>query len=125
MPTASTPCAYTPRPDTLFSATTMVLFARAHKLVDELKSVITNWADVQAYAKTARARNDFERTELNKDKTGVALEGVKGDQPASAPRFPVWISDYVLTSYGTGAIMAVPAHDDATGRCQEVRSADN
>ena len=83
-----------------------------HKLVDELKSVITNWADVQAYREAAARKSDFERTELNKDKTGVALEGVKAINPLTGTEIPVWISDYVLASYGTGAIMAVPAHDE-------------
>ena len=102
---------YTTRPDTLFGATYMVL-SPEHKLVDELKSVITNWADVQAYREAAARKSDFERTELNKDKTGVALEGVKAINPLTGTEIPVWISDYVLASYGTGAIMAVPAHDE-------------
>ena len=102
---------YTTRPDTLFGATYMVL-SPEHKLVDELQSVITNWADVQAYREAAARKSDFERTELNKDKTGVALEGVKAINPLTGTEIPVWISDYVLASYGTGAIMAVPAHDE-------------
>ena len=78
---------YTTRPDTLFGATYMVL-SPEHKLVDELKSVITNWADVQAYREAAARKSDFERTELNKDKTGVALEGVKAINPRERqPRF--------------------------------------
>ncbi len=102
---------YTTRPDTLFGATYMVL-SPEHKLVDELKSTITNWDAVQSYRDAAARKSDFERTELNKDKTGVPLEGIKAINPLTGTEIPVWISDYVLASYGTGAIMAVPAHDE-------------
>ena len=102
---------YTTRPDTLFGATYMVL-SPEHKLVDELKSEITNWDEVVSYRAAAARKSDFERTEMNKDKTGVALQGVKAVNPLTGTEIPVWISDYVLASYGTGAIMAVPAHDE-------------
>ncbi|MGI6183556.1 MAG: leucine--tRNA ligase [Candidatus Fimadaptatus sp.] len=102
---------YTTRPDTLFGATYMVL-SPEHKLVDELKDAITNWDAVREYREAAARKSDFERTELNKDKTGVALEGIKAINPLTGTEIPVWISDYVLSSYGTGAIMAVPAHDE-------------
>ena len=102
---------YTTRPDTLFGATYMVL-SPEHKLVNELKSEITNWDAVVQYREAAARKSDFERTELNKDKTGVPLEGIKAINPLNGAEIPVWISDYVLASYGTGAIMAVPAHDE-------------
>ena len=102
---------YTTRPDTLFGATYMVL-SPEHKLVDELKHNITNWDAVQSYRDAAARKSDFERTELNKDKTGVPLEGINAINPLTGTEIPVWISDYVLASYGTGAIMAVPAHDE-------------
>ena len=102
---------YTTRPDTLFGATYMVL-SPEHKLVNELKSEITNRDAVVQYREAAARKSDFERTELNKDKTGVPLEGIKAINPLNGAEIPVWISDYVLASYGTGAIMAVPAHDE-------------
>ncbi len=102
---------YTTRPDTLFGATYMVL-SPEHKLVDELRPEITNWDAVAQYREAAARKSDFERTELNKDKTGVPLEGIKAINPLTGTEIPVWISDYVLASYGTGAIMAVPAHDE-------------
>lgn len=102
---------YTTRPDTLFGATYMVC-SPEHKLVDALRPKITNWDKVQEYRAAAARKSDFERTELNKDKTGVALEGIKAINPLTGAEIPVWISDYVLASYGTGAIMAVPAHDE-------------
>ena len=102
---------YTTRPDTLFGATYMVL-SPEHKLVNELKSEITNWDAVVQYREAAARKSDFERTELNRDKTGVPLEGIKAINPLNGAEIPVWISDYVLASYGTGAIMAVPAHDE-------------
>jgi len=101
---------FTTRPDTLFGATYMVL-APEHNLVDQLKSQITNWQEVEAYRKEAKKKNEVERTEVAKEKTGVELKGVKAINPANQQEIPVWIADYVLASYGTGAIMAVPAHD--------------
>ncbi|MBR6933916.1 MAG: leucine--tRNA ligase [Clostridia bacterium] len=102
---------YTTRPDTLFGATYMVV-SPEHPVVERLKSFITNYAEVEAYKAEAAKKSDFERTELAKEKTGVALEGIKAVNPVNGTEIPVWISDYVLNSYGTGAIMAVPAHDD-------------
>ena len=103
---------YTTRPDTLFGATYMVL-APEHALVKEWleNGTITNAGAVRAYQAEAARKSDFERTELAKDKTGVRLEGVEGVNPVNDRRIPIFISDYVLATYGTGAIMAVPAHD--------------
>lgn len=101
---------YTTRPDTLFGATYMVL-APEHELLDKLKAKIENWDELQQYRKAAMMKSDFERGELNKEKTGVEIKGLKAINPASGKEIPIWISDYVLTSYGTGAIMAVPGHD--------------
>ena len=101
---------YTTRPDTLFGATYMVL-APEHALVDEMKDSIENWDEVLAYRAAAARKSDFERTELAKDKTGVELKGFKAVNPVNGTEIPVFISDYVLVTYGTGAIMAVPAHD--------------
>ncbi len=101
---------YTTRPDTIFGATYMVL-APEHPLVDQLADRITNFDDVTAYRAAAARKSDFERTELAKDKTGVALQGVAAVNPATGRNIPIWISDYVLATYGTGAIMAVPGHD--------------
>ena len=103
---------YTTRPDTLFGATYMVL-APEHALVKEWleNGTITNAEAVRAYQAEAARKSDFERTELAKDKTGVCLEGVKGINPVNDTEIPIFISDYVLATYGTGAIMAVPAHD--------------
>ncbi|MFA6227575.1 MAG: leucine--tRNA ligase [Patescibacteria group bacterium] len=102
---------YTTRPDTLFGATYMVL-APEHKLVQELKDKISNFPEVEDYIVTAKNKSDLERTELNKDKTGVELKGIKAINPVNNTEIPIWISDYVLATYGTGAIMAVPAHDE-------------
>ena len=102
---------YTTRPDTLFGATYMVL-SPEHPYINKWKDVLTNWDDVGAYVEAAARKSDFERTELVKEKTGVKLEGVKGINPVNGKEIPIFISDYVLVSYGTGAIMAVPAHDD-------------
>ena len=102
---------YTTRPDTLFGATYMVL-SQEHPYINKWKDVLTNWDDVNAYVEAAARKSDFERTELVKEKTGVKLEGVKGINPVNGKEIPIFISDYVLVSYGTGAIMAVPAHDD-------------
>ncbi len=102
---------YTTRPDTLFGATYMVL-SPEHPFVNGWKAKIQNWDQVEAYVEAAAHKSDFERTELNKEKTGVKLEGVRGVNPVNGKEIPIFISDYVLVSYGTGAIMAVPAHDD-------------
>ena len=101
---------YTTRPDTLFGATYVVL-SPEHKLVEKLKDSIENYDEVLNYVNEAAKKTEFERTELAKDKTGVELKGIKAVNPVNGSKVPVWISDYVLTTYGTGAIMAVPAHD--------------
>ena len=104
---------FTTRPDTLFGATYMVL-SPEHALVKGwLESgKLNNADDVKAYQAAAASKSDLERTELNKEKTGVCLDGVKGINPVNGKEIPIFISDYVLATYGTGAIMAVPAHDD-------------
>jgi len=102
---------YTTRPDTLFGVTYMVM-SPEHPLIDKYKDEIKNFADVIAYRETAAKKSDFERTELAKDKTGVMLDGIMAVNPVNGKEIPVWISDYVLMTYGTGAIMAVPAHDE-------------
>ena len=104
---------FTTRPDTLFGATYMVL-SPEHALVKGwLESgKLANAEEVTAYQKVAASKSDLERTELNKEKTGVCLDGVKGVNPVNNKEIPIFISDYVLSTYGTGAIMAVPAHDD-------------
>ena len=101
---------YTTRPDTLFGATYMVI-APEHAFVDAWKDKLTNYNDVVAYREEASKKSDFERTELVKDKTGVKLEGVSAINPVNNEEIPIFVSDYVLSTYGTGAIMAVPAHD--------------
>ena len=102
---------YTTRSDTLFGATYMVL-SPEHPYIARWKNAIGNWDQVTAYVEAAARKSDFERTELAKEKTGVKLEGVAGINPVNGKKIPIFISDYVLVSYGTGAIMAVPAHDD-------------
>lgn len=102
---------FTTRPDTLFGATYIVL-APEHKLVKNLESRILNFEEVEKYIKETKKKNELERTELNKGKTGVELKGVKAINPADNKEIPIFIADYVLASYGTGAIMAVPAHDE-------------
>lgn len=102
---------YTTRPDTLFGATYMVV-SPEHPHIDKYKSSITNWDEIAAYREEAAKKSDFERTELAKDKTGVVLGGITAINPVNGKEIPIWISDYVLMTYGTGAIMAVPAHDD-------------
>lgn len=101
---------YTTRPDTLFGATYMVV-APEHGIIDALWGMIQNPDEVSAYRLAAAKKSEFERSELSKEKTGVALRGVMAVNPANGEKIPVWISDYVLMSYGTGAIMAVPGHD--------------
>ena len=102
---------YTTRPDTLFGATYMVL-SPEHPYINKWKDSLGNWDEVTAYVEAAARKSDFERTELVKEKTGVKLDGVRGINPVNGKEIPIFISDYVLVSYGTGAIMAVPAHDD-------------
>ena len=101
---------YTTRPDTIFGATYMVV-APEHKLIEKYKDRITNLDEVEEYKKKAALKSDFERSELNKEKTGVEIKGIKAVNPLTNEEIPIWISDYVLITYGTGAIMAVPAHD--------------
>jgi leucyl-tRNA synthetase len=101
---------YTTRPDTLFGATYMVI-SPEHPLLEKYKDVIGNYGEIAAYREQASRKSDFERTELAKDKTGVCIEGISAINPVNGKEIPVWVSDYVLMSYGTGAIMAVPAHD--------------
>ena len=102
---------YTTRPDTLFGVTYMVL-SPEHPYIDQYKDEIKNWDEVCAYREMAARKSDFERSELAKDKTGVMIDGLSAVNPVNGKEIPIWISDYVLMSYGTGAIMAVPAHDE-------------
>ena len=101
---------YTTRPDTLFGATYMVI-SPEHNYIDKYKGRIQNWDEVQKYRDEAAHKSDFERGELNKEKNGVMLKGLNAINPVTKKEIPIWVSDYVLMSYGTGAIMAVPAHD--------------
>lgn len=102
---------FTTRPDTLFGATYMVI-APEHKLLDKWMPALRNGEDVKAYRDRSAKKSDFERTELQREKTGVRLEGVSAINPVTGEEIPIFISDYVLVTYGTGAIMAVPGHDD-------------
>src|SRR3989338_8890576 len=102
---------FTTRPDTIFGATYLVL-APEHELISKLKSTISNWDEVLRYILVNKKRTDLERTAENKEKTGVELKGEKAINPATKEEISVWIADYVLPQYGTGAIMAVPAHDE-------------
>ena len=102
---------YTTRPDTLFGATYMVL-SPEHPFVEKYKEQIKNYAEAAEYRAAAARKSEFERTEMAKDKTGVMLDGLRAVNPVNGKEIPIWLSDYVLMSYGTGAIMAVPAHDD-------------
>ena len=102
---------YTTRCDTLFGATYMVV-SPEHPIIDAMKDTIENMDEVREYQKAAARKSDLERAELNKEKTGVMLKGLKATNPVTGKLIPVWISDYVLMGYGTGAIMAVPAHDE-------------
>lgn len=101
---------YTTRPDTMFGVTYVVV-APEHPMLEQYADAIENMDEIKAYQQQALLKSDFERGELNKDKTGVALKGVCAVNPANGKRIPIWVSDYVLMTYGTGAIMAVPAHD--------------
>nr|WP_294489761.1 leucine--tRNA ligase [uncultured Anaerosporobacter sp.] len=102
---------YTTRPDTLFGATYMVI-SPEHPMIDKYKEEIKNFDAIVEYRELAAKKSDFERTELVKEKTGVCVEGITAINPANGKEIPIWISDYVLMTYGTGAIMAVPAHDE-------------
>ena len=102
---------YTTRPDTLFGVTYMVV-SPEHPYLDKYKDQISNWDEIVAYREEAAKKSDFERSELAKDKTGVEIKGLKAVNPVNKKEIPIWVSDYVLMSYGTGAIMAVPAHDE-------------
>ena len=101
---------YTTRPDTLFGATYMVV-SPEHPYLDKYKDEIKNWDAIVEYREMAARKSDFERTELAKDKTGVCIDGLTAVNPVNDTEIPIWVSDYVLMGYGTGAIMAVPAHD--------------
>ena len=107
---------YTTRPDTLFGATYMVM-SPEHPLLEKWAGVIRNMDAVRAYQTEAAKKSDFERTEVAKDKTGVRLEGVEAVNPVNGEHIPIFLSDYVLVSYGTGAIMAVPGHDTRDWEC--------
>ena len=102
---------YTTRPDTLFGATYMVV-SPEHPMIEKYKEEISNYDALVAYREQASRKSDFERTELAKEKTGVQIEGLTATNPVNGREIPIWISDYVLMTYGTGAIMAVPAHDE-------------
>lgn len=102
---------YTTRCDTLFGVTYMVV-SPEHPIIDKYKDEIGNWDEIVAYREQASRKSDFERAELAKEKTGVQIDGLTAVNPVNGKEIPIWISDYVLMSYGTGAIMAVPAHDE-------------
>ncbi len=101
---------YTTRPDTLFGATYMVV-APEHPIIKKLANKIENMDEIKDYQKQASLKSDFERSELNKEKTGVEIKGITAINPVNNKEIPIWVSDYVLITYGTGAIMSVPAHD--------------
>lgn len=102
---------YTTRCDTLFGVTYMVV-SPEHPVLDKYKDEIKNWDEIQSYRDEAAKKSDFERAELAKEKTGVQIDGLSAVNPVNGREIPIWVSDYVLMSYGTGAIMAVPAHDE-------------
>ncbi len=102
---------FTTRVDTLFGATYMVL-SPEHPYIEKYKDQIKNYGELMEYRAAAQRKSDFERTEINKDKTGVEIDGLRAINPMTGKSIPIWISDYVLMTYGTGAIMAVPAHDE-------------
>jgi len=108
--TGDTMTVYTTRGDTLFGVTYLVL-SPEHPALERWKPVIANWEEVQAYQEAAARKSDFERSELNKEKTGVCLKGVLAVNPVNGQEVPVFVSDYVLMGYGTGAVMGVPGHD--------------
>lgn len=102
---------YTTRPDTIYGATYMVI-APEHQIVENLKDQIENYQGIQDYKDQAKKKSEFERSQMNKDKTGVEVKGIKAINPISNKEMPIFVSDYVMITYGTGAIMAVPAHDE-------------
>ena len=102
---------YTTRPDTLFGVTFMVI-APEHPIIDKYSSLIRNMADIESYRAECAKKTEFERTQLVKDKTGVCIDGISAINPLNGKEIPIYISDYVMMGYGTGAIMAVPAHDE-------------
>ncbi len=102
---------FTTRPDTLFGATFMVI-APEHELITKFKTQITNFKEVEEYINEAKKKSDLERTDLNKEKTGVEIKGIKAINPVDNQEIPIFVADYVMMGYGTGAIMAVPAHDE-------------
>jgi len=101
---------YTTRPDTMFGVTFMVI-APEHPIIEKYKEEIENYEDILAYRNEAKKKTEFERVQLAKDKTGVEIKGLSAINPLNGKKIPVWVSDYVMMGYGTGAIMAVPAHD--------------
>ena len=102
---------FTTRPDTLYGVTFMVV-APEHPIIDKNKDKISNFDEIEAYREKIKNKTEFERTQVNKDKTGVCIKGLTGINPITNKEIPIYISDYVMMSYGTGAIMAVPAHDE-------------
>lgn len=102
---------FTTRPDTIYGASYMVI-APEHPMLAELRDSIQNWEEIEDYREQARKKSDLERTELSKEKTGVEIKGIRALNPITEKEIPVWISDYVMMGYGTGAIMAVPGHDE-------------
>ena len=102
---------FTTRPDTLFGVTFMVV-SPEHEMLNKYKDLIKNYDEVKAYQEEAKKKTEIERTDLTKEKTGVKLDGLTAINPVNNEEIEIWISDYVLTNYGTGAIMAVPAHDE-------------
>ncbi|MCI8310431.1 MAG: leucine--tRNA ligase [Clostridia bacterium] len=102
---------YTTRPDTIFGVTYMVI-APEHNLIEKYSQKIENMEEIKEYQEKSALKSNFERAELNKEKTGIEIKGIKAINPVNGEAIPIWISDYVLITYGTGAIMAVPAHDD-------------
>ncbi len=102
---------YTTRPDTLYGVTFMVV-APEHPIIERNKSTISNYKEIEDYRQNANKKTEFERTQVNKDKTGVKIEGLTAINPVSKEQIPIYVSDYVMMNYGTGAIMAVPAHDE-------------
>ena len=102
---------FTTRPDTLYGVTFMVV-APEHPIIDKNKDMISNFDEIEAYREKIKNKTEFERTQVNKDKTGVCIKGLTGINPITNKEIPIYISDYVMMSYGTGAIMAVPAHDE-------------
>ncbi|PIW95808.1 leucine--tRNA ligase, partial [Candidatus Kuenenbacteria bacterium CG_4_8_14_3_um_filter_39_15] len=97
-------------PDTLFGATFMVI-APEHELISKIKNQLTNYLEVEEYINQAKKKTTLERVDLNKEKTGVELKGIKAINPVAGKEIPIWVADYVMMGYGTGAIMAVPGHD--------------